>query len=61
MGYTLTRPFFDSLLSYHPLLETVEFPGNVLILHGTSDEDIPVQYAQEFEKAFAKRSIRNMY
>lgn len=55
MGYTLTRPFFDSLLSYQPLLATAEFPGNVLILHGTSDEDIPVHYAQEFEKAFAKR------
>ena len=55
MGYALTRPFFDSLLSYQPLLETIEFTGNVLILHGTSDEDIPVQYAQEFENAFAKR------
>ena len=55
MGYTLTRPFFNSLLPYQPLLETVDFPGNVLIFHGTSDEDIPVQYAREFEKAFAKR------
>ena len=56
MGYTLTKCFFDSLLPYQPLLETVNFPGNVLILHGTSDEDIPVRYAKAFEESFAKRS-----
>jgi uncharacterized protein len=55
MGYSLTRPFFDSLSVYQPLLAAVEFPGNVLILHGTGDEDIPVSYAQEYEKSFAKR------
>jgi uncharacterized protein len=55
MGYKLTKPFFDALSNYQPLQATADFPGNVLIIHGTGDEEIPVSYAQEYEKAFAKR------
>ncbi|WP_394232411.1 alpha/beta hydrolase family protein [Niallia oryzisoli] len=54
-GYSLTKPFFESLSYYQPLQMAAHFPGNVLILHGTDDEDIPVKYAKEYEAAFSKR------
>ena len=55
LGYSLTNPFFDSLTCYQPVQAVVGFSGDVLIVHGTGDEDIPVNYAQEYERVLAKR------
>ncbi|MCQ6276201.1 alpha/beta fold hydrolase [Bacillus sp. V3B] len=55
LGYPLTKSFFDSLTGYQPMQAVVEFSGDVLIVHGTGDEDIPTSYAKEYEKVLAKR------
>ncbi|KAA9025760.1 alpha/beta hydrolase [Niallia endozanthoxylica] len=55
LGYSLTMPFFESLAFYQPLQSTVHYSGNVLIVHGTGDDDIPVKYAKEYEKTLSKR------
>lgn len=55
LGYSFTKPFFDSLISYQPMETAVGISGNVLIIHGTGDEDIPVIYAKEYERMLTKR------
>ncbi|WP_234978420.1 alpha/beta hydrolase [Bacillus tuaregi] len=57
LGYSLTKPFFDSLVGYEPLQTAVQYTGNVLIVHGTGDEDLPVQYAKEYARAFSQRQM----
>ena len=57
MGYLFEKRFFSSLIEFHPLQAATEFTGNVLILHGTGDEDIPVSYAKEYEAAFNSRKM----
>lgn len=59
LGYTLTEPFFESLARYQPLQIADRFIGNVLIVHGTGDEEIPVRYAKDYEQAFSKRACGN--
>ena len=55
MGYQFSDHFFQSLKGYQPLQGATEFKGDVLILHGTGDEDIPVTHAKEYESAFKSR------
>jgi pimeloyl-ACP methyl ester carboxylesterase len=55
MGYQLTAHFFHSLSLYHPLEEASRFQGDVLILHGTNDEDIPAEYCLHYASAFQTR------
>lgn len=55
LGYPLTKGFFDSLACYQPMQAAIGFSGDVLIVHGTGDEDIPVSYAKEYERILAKR------
>jgi len=56
LGYGLTGRFFDSLSKYEPLKAAPDFSGDVLLIHGTSDEDIPVSYVRDYEKVFLKRN-----
>ncbi|MBB6446347.1 alpha/beta hydrolase family protein [Bacillus benzoevorans] len=56
LGYELTKPFFDSLSGYEPLKAARGFSGAVLLIHGTGDEDIPVNYVSEYEKVFTDRN-----
>ncbi|KIL51874.1 alpha/beta hydrolase family protein [Jeotgalibacillus soli] len=57
LGYSLTKNFFRSLLKYRPLRETSKFAGDVLIVHGTEDEDIPFQYLNDYDEAFQARAF----
>ncbi|AYB46300.1 alpha/beta hydrolase [Paenibacillus lautus] len=55
LGYSFTPVFFDSLAQGQPFQEAIKFTGNVLVIHGTSDEVIPVDYAFLFQKVFWMR------
>lgn len=55
LGYHLTPTFFESLGMYQPLQEAIKFPGDVLVVHGTADEEIPVDYAFLYQKVLWMR------
>lgn len=56
LGYKFTPVYFDSLAQYQPFQEAVKFNGNVFVVHGTSDDIIPVDYAFLYQKVFWMRS-----
>ncbi|MFD2114367.1 alpha/beta hydrolase [Paenibacillus yanchengensis] len=56
MGYRLQPAFFESLMQHQPFQAAVKFTGDVLLVHGTSDEDIPVDYSFLYQKVFWSRS-----
>jgi len=56
VGYTLKPVFFDSLLQHQPFQSATKFGGEVLLVHGTSDELIPVDYSFLYQKIFWTRS-----
>lgn len=43
-GYLLQKGFFDSLAKHHPLEQLRKYSGDVLLVHGTADEVVPVDY-----------------
>lgn len=55
LGYEFTPAFFESLATGQPFQEATRFGGNVLVIHGTSDEVIPVDYAFLYQKVFWMR------
>ncbi|ANS73186.1 permease [Paenibacillus yonginensis] len=55
LGYELTPVFFESLAAYQPFQEINKFQGNVLVVHGTSDDVIPVDYAFLYQKVLWTR------
>ncbi|AWB43405.1 alpha/beta hydrolase [Paenibacillus sp. CAA11] len=55
LGYEFTPVFFESLALYQPFQEALKFSGNVLVIHGTSDDVIPVDYAFLYQKIFWMR------
>jgi pimeloyl-ACP methyl ester carboxylesterase len=56
LGYSFTPTFFNSLLENHPFQEIVKFSGDVLLIHGTSDDVIPVDYSFLYQKVAWTRS-----
>lgn len=54
-GYHLYKSFFESLRPYDPMKEAPFVSGDVLIIHGTDDLDIPHSYCQQYYEAFSKR------
>lgn len=55
LGYELSPVFFESLMKHQPFQAAVKFTGDVLLIHGTSDEDIPVDYSFLYQKVFWSR------
>lgn len=55
-GYTLQPVFFESLMHHQPFQAAPRFGGDVLLVHGTSDELIPVDYSFLYQKVFWTRS-----
>ncbi|MDZ5471574.1 alpha/beta fold hydrolase [Bacillus sp. 31A1R] len=55
LGYSFSNKFFESLKKYQPLKELERFTGDVLLIHGKSDEEIPVAYCTQYNEAFNKR------
>lgn len=56
VGYTLAPVFFDSLMEHQPFQAATRFSGDVLLVHGTSDDVIPVDYSFLYQKVFWTRS-----
>lgn len=55
-GYTFTPVYFNSLAAFQPFQEAGKFSGDVLVIHGTSDDVIPVDYAFLYQKLFWTRA-----
>lgn len=55
LGYELTPTFFESLAPFQPFQQASKFGGNVLLIHGTADESIPVDYTFLYQKVFWMR------
>ncbi|MBJ6362262.1 alpha/beta hydrolase [Paenibacillus sp. GCM10012307] len=55
LGYNLRPVFFESLTKYQPLRDLKDFNGDVLLVHGTSDDVIPVDYTFLYQKLFWTR------
>ncbi len=56
LGYCFKPEFFESLSRHHPFKEIKKFHGDVLLLHGTADDIIPVDYSFLYQKVFWMRS-----
>ena len=59
MHYEFTKHFTDSLAQYQPLTELRGYNGDVLIVHGTADTVIPVDYCFLYQKMFWLRKEGN--
>ncbi|MBD3921027.1 alpha/beta fold hydrolase [Paenibacillus sp. PR3] len=55
-GYSLKPAFFNSLQEHQPFIEAKKFGGDVLLVHGTSDDVIPADYSFLYQKVFWTRS-----
>lgn len=55
LGYSFTPSFFESLSQHQPLRDVKHISGDVLLVHGTSDETIPVDYSFLYQKLFWTR------
>ena len=42
-GFTLTARFFESLARQHPLQAVQRFQGEALVVHGSEDEEVPIE------------------
>ncbi|MGB8955617.1 MAG: alpha/beta fold hydrolase [Tumebacillaceae bacterium] len=42
-GFTLTARFFESLSRQHPLQAVQGFQGEALVVHGSEDEEVPIE------------------
>ncbi|AKG33223.1 alpha/beta hydrolase family protein [Paenibacillus durus] len=54
-GFSFTPVYFNSLAKFQPFQEAGKFGGDVLVIHGTSDDVIPVDYAFLYQKLFWTR------
>lgn len=55
LGYSLSPVFFDSLMEHQPFQAATRFGGDVLVVHGTSDDTIPADYCFLYQKVFWTR------
>lgn len=56
MGYAFTSSFFLKLSDFQPLQATKRFNGDVLVVHGSSDDILPSDYCFLYQRAFWLRS-----
>ncbi|PZD92925.1 alpha/beta hydrolase [Paenibacillus sambharensis] len=54
-GYTFQPAFFESLSEHQPFEAARRFSGDVLLLHGTSDDVIPADYSFLLQKVLWTR------
>ncbi|MFP7394731.1 alpha/beta fold hydrolase [Niallia circulans] len=55
-GYSFYQTYFDSLIEYNPLKSCHKFSGDVLLVHGTADEDIPYHYLNKYKNEYLTRN-----
>lgn len=56
LGYSFTPAYFEALGKHQPFQEAPKFQGDVLLIHGTSDDVIPADYSFLYQKVFWMRS-----
>jgi hypothetical protein len=56
LGYTFKPEFFESLMRHQPLEQVRLFNGDALVVHGTADTEVPVDYCFLYQKVFWLRS-----
>jgi len=54
-GYSFYQTYFESLADFHPLEVADIFSGDVLLAHGSADQDIPCYYMDEYKNKYLKR------
>lgn len=54
-GFEIGRDLFLSLSKVHPLETIHQFQGNVLLIHGSEDEDTPVENSYQYQSILDKR------
>ncbi|WP_075981756.1 alpha/beta hydrolase [Bacillus massilinigeriensis] len=57
LGYYFSSPYFETLKRYKPINEIEAFKGDVLLIHGTADDDIPVTYCAAYEQSLMQRGL----
>lgn len=55
-GYALKPVFFESLAEHQPFQAALKFAGDVLLVHGTSDDVIPTDYSFVMQKLLWTRN-----
>lgn len=55
-GYTFTPNFLETLGRHQPFQEAAKFQGDVLLIHGTSDDVIPADYSFLYQKVLWMRN-----
>jgi dipeptidyl aminopeptidase/acylaminoacyl peptidase len=55
LGYDLSHAFMESLTFQHPFQEALKYNGDVYLVHGTADAEIPVDYTYLYDKLFWTR------
>lgn len=55
LGYSLKEKFFHSLVKHQPLDVASNFTGDVLVVHGSGDEEITVEYCDRYYDVFGSR------
>ena len=55
VGYALQPVFFESLMQHQPFQAAPRFGGDVFLVHGTSDDVIPVDYSFLLQKVLWTR------
>ncbi len=56
LGYAIAPAFFASLAPHHPFQAARDFGGDVLLVHGTADAQINVEYSFLYQKVFRTRN-----
>ena len=54
-GYYFSSYYFHQMKKFHPLEEAAAFKGDVLLIHGTADDDIAYEGLEKYKKSYLQR------
>lgn len=54
-GYSFYQTYFESLAEFYPLESCHTFTGDVLLAHGSADQDIPYHYMNDYKRKYLQR------
>ncbi|WP_157827647.1 alpha/beta hydrolase [Niallia nealsonii] len=59
-GYYFSSYYFEQMKNFYPLEEAAVFSGDVLLIHGTADDDISYEGLEKYKKSYLKRAHGNV-